>query len=140
MKITGVVRSAAEITGCNYVRAFSGDGINYTCAMNELAGKRISLEAPSLHSYNYYGERDTWKAEWLKDIQEEIDWSQVKKDAEMVVWSNSRPTVKFHKHFAEYKDGKIYCWSGGCTSWSVVTTLYLTMEVWDNVELQKERP
>ena len=137
MKITGVIRSATEITGCEGVLEFSGVDLVYSREMNKLAGERIELTLSDSGNYKYYGINYKWKAEWLKDIQEEIDWSQIKQDAQMVVWSNKPPKERYYRHFAEYKDGKIYCWSGGCTSWSVELPSGLDMEVWDNAIIRE---
>lgn len=56
------------------------------------------------------------------DIAEElgiVDWSKVEVDAPIFV-RNSIEEVWKCRYFAEYKDGKVYTWRDGKTSWSNV--------------------
>lgn len=61
-----------------------------------------------------------WKfaklAEGEKECKElEVDWSKVKIDTPILVGEGDGDWVK--RYFAEYKDGIVYAWCGGSTSW-----------------------
>lgn len=47
-------------------------------------------------------------------IEPGIDWSKVLLDTPILVSSNN--VYWHHRYFAEYKDGKIYAWNDGLTS------------------------
>lgn len=126
-KITGVVRSAEEITGIKGCCSFSGDGFLYSTAMNDLAGQTVELGVahPAVNAaggYDYGQVRAipsleicwAWKKEWLKDIKEEevVDWSKVPVDAKIIVGG------LFCRHFAMYKGGLVLYFPHGKTSWS----------------------
>jgi hypothetical protein len=53
------------------------------------------------------------------------------KDTKVLVWNNSRKYKRYFSYFD--RDGKIYCYEQGCTSWSATTS-----QSWDNWELYKE--
>lgn len=56
----------------------------------------------------------------LEDYEEpEIDWSKVEVDTPILVRDYEDATISWiRRYFAEYKDGIVYAWNGGCTSWS----------------------
>ena len=56
---------------------------------------------------------------WLmKEYEElEVDWSKVEVDTPILV-RNSEYGEWFKRHFAEYKNGKVYTWNNGYTSWT----------------------
>ena len=61
-----------------------------------------------------------WKyAKLSKDEEErkelEVDWSKVNVDTPILVGEGDGEWVK--RYFAEYKDGIVYAWCGGSTSW-----------------------
>ena len=53
---------------------------------------------------------------WLLE-EYEVDWSKVEVDTPILVrdveWAEWKK-----RHFAEYKDGVVYAWNGGATSWN----------------------
>lgn len=54
----------------------------------------------------------------LEDYEEpEIDWNEVKVDTPILV-RNSEYGEWFKRYFAEYKNGKVYTWDNGYTSWT----------------------
>lgn len=53
-----------------------------------------------------------------------IDWSKVAVDTPIIV--NELPSVELRRYFKEYKDGKVYYFSGGRTSWSSMSSEYIT--------------
>lgn len=53
-----------------------------------------------------------------------FDWGKVAVDTPIIV--NRLPGVDLHRYFKEYKDGKVYYFSGGRTSWSSVSSEYTT--------------
>ena len=58
---------------------------------------------------------------WLLDEYEEpeTDWSKVEVDTPILVKDYEDATISWiRRYFAEYKDGVVYAWNGGCTSWS----------------------
>lgn len=57
-----------------------------------------------------------------------VDWSKVPVDTKVYAY---REWIKYKRYFAYYKDGKVYVWSNGCTSW---TAQHTTVD-YDIVEL-----
>lgn len=51
-------------------------------------------------------------------VEPPVDWSKVPVDTPILVRAHE-DGVWTRRHFAKYKNGKIYAWSGGLTSWSV---------------------
>lgn len=46
-----------------------------------------------------------------------VDWENVPVDTKIIV-SHSPNSPDYCRYFAEYKDGKVYAWDYGATSWS----------------------
>lgn len=72
---------------------------------------------------------------WLdEEYQEpEVDWSKVEVDTPILVSTNGQDWI--HRHFAEYRDGRVYAFDGGVTSWtSNISTGWLYAKL---AELQK---
>ena len=61
---------------------------------------------------------------WLMEEYEEpeVDWSKVEVDTPILVRDNedteSATVVWLKRYFAEYKDGLVYAWTNGRTSWN----------------------
>ena len=55
-----------------------------------------------------------------------FDWSKVAVDTPIIV--NQLPSVELRRYFKEYKDGKVYYFSGGRTSWSSMSSEYITTD------------
>lgn len=53
-----------------------------------------------------------------------IDWDNVAVDTPIIV--NELPSIELRRYFKEYKDGKVYYFSGGRTSWSSMSSEYIT--------------
>lgn len=53
-----------------------------------------------------------------------VDWSHVKVDTPIIV--NELFSVDVRRYFKEYKNGKVYYFGGGRTSWSSVTIEHTT--------------
>lgn len=53
-----------------------------------------------------------------------FDWGKVAVDTPIIV--NELPSVELRRYFKEYKDGKVYYFSCGRTSWSGITSEYTT--------------
>lgn len=47
----------------------------------------------------------------------EVDWESIEINTPILVSNNGEDWYK--RHFAEYKDGKVWAWDSGGTSWSV---------------------
>ena len=59
---------------------------------------------------------------WLMEEYEEpekpeVDWSKVEVDTPILV-KNSEDKMWRKRHFAKYKNGNVYAWSDGLTSWT----------------------
>ena len=68
------------------------------------------------------------------EFEEVIDWSKIPVDTKMLV---SKDNEIWHKrYFAEYKDGKVYCFSFGASSFSVDRDSYIS--AWEYVKLYEE--
>jgi len=124
---TAILKSAEEITGVSECESFSTINTDYTVSMNEiaLAGKRIEIELVKDGGYDYAfcdpNEKDCfWRVckSWLKDIQEEIDWSKVPVDTKVIVSNSPHFSHSRSRYFAAYKNGRCYCYPSGATSWS----------------------
>lgn len=61
-----------------------------------------------------------WLLEEYEEPEEpEIDWSKVEVDTPILVrYSENLCWIK--RHFAKYKNGKVYAWVDGGTSWTTV--------------------
>ena len=64
-----------------------------------------------------------WLLEEYEEPKEpEIDWSKVEVDTPILVRGNedteSATVVWLKRYFAEYKDGLVYAWTNGRTSWN----------------------
>ena len=58
---------------------------------------------------------------WLdEEYQEpEVDWSKVEVDAPILVSTNEEDWSRWsRRHFAEYRDGTVYAFKDGATSWT----------------------
>lgn len=55
---------------------------------------------------------------WLDEEYEaqEVDWSKVDVDTPILVSTSGQDWS--HRHFAEYRDGRVYAFDGGATSWT----------------------
>ncbi len=70
----------------------------------------------------------------LKPYKEEteIDWSKVAVDTPILV-KDFENDIWLKRYFAKYKNGTIYAWSFGCTSWATYT-----MTAWKFAKLAEE--
>ena len=57
--------------------------------------------------------------EWLFSEYEEVDWSKVKVDTPILVKDTEEEEWQ-RRHFAGFKNGKVYAWHDGLTSWSAI--------------------
>lgn len=57
--------------------------------------------------------------QWLQSEHvEQVDWSKVEVDTPILVReSEQNPWLK--RYFAKFKNGKVYAWNSGKTSWSI---------------------
>lgn len=53
----------------------------------------------------------------IEDHIDVVDWENVPVDTKIIV-SHSPNSPDYCRYFAEYKDGKVYAWDYGATSWS----------------------
>lgn len=53
---------------------------------------------------------------FLEYEESEVDWSKVEVDTPILVSENAKGWNK--RHFAGFKNGKVYAWHDGLTSWS----------------------
>lgn len=120
--LTGILKSAEEITGIKGCTNFSGylNGLYfYREDFVKWAGKRLQIERTEQAPYDYIiicGSSFYVQKEWLKDIQEEVDWSKVPMDAPIIV--TEIDGIDYHRHFAGLRYGKISTWINGKTSWT----------------------
>ena len=71
---------------------------------------------------------------WLMEEYEEpeVDWSEVEVDTPILV-KNSEDEEWRKRHFAKYKNGNVYAWSDGLTSWTAYD-----MMVWKHAKLAED--
>ena len=55
---------------------------------------------------------------WLEEEYQEqvVDWSKVDVDTPILVSTSGQDWI--HRHFAEYRDGRVYAFDDGATSWT----------------------
>lgn len=84
-----------------------------------------------VHSIIRVGGCDNNKVDWADaEYIEKVDWSKVAVDTPILV-SNDKVDW-YPRHFAKYKDGKIYSFYDGKTSWSSDEKFSLS---WDYAKL-----
>lgn len=60
-----------------------------------------------------------------------VDWSKVKVDTPVLVSADNK--TWFKRYFARYKDGNVYCWLNGKTSWTAIDEV--SIGNWNYVKL-----
>ena len=88
------------------------DGFVYTWIAGATSWTAVGYEkGGNVYRWNY-----AKLAEDEKECKEpEVDWSKVNVDTPILVGEGDGDWVK--RYFAEYKDGIVYAWCGGSTSW-----------------------
>lgn len=69
----------------------------------------------------------------IEDHIDVVDWENVPVDTKIIV-SHSTGSPDYCRYFAEYKDGKVYAWDYGATSWSSDTK---SKSWWEHAKLVK---
>jgi hypothetical protein len=70
-------------------------------------------------------------------FKEVVDWSKVPVDTKVLVSNDGKEWSR--RHFAEYKDGKVYCFNSGVTSFTVKESYFLNEKAsWDYAKLYQE--
>ena len=108
------------------IREYDGDSI---CAdfvepyiLKSINAKCTDISCVKCHLY-----RTIWL---MKEYEEpQVDWSKVEVDTPILV-KNREDDVWREMHFAKYKNGNVYAWSDGQTSWSAYD-----MMVWKYAKL-----
>lgn len=74
------------------------------------------------------------REKWMNSeyVEPPVDWSKVPVDTPILV-INPDTGHYLKRYFAEYKDGLVYAWKGGVTSWSVEDNTYCVG--WGNAKL-----
>ena len=71
------------------------------------------------------------------EFEEVMDWSKVPVDTKVLVSNDGKEWSR--RHFAEYKDGKVYCFNSGVTSFTVKESYFLNEKAsWEYVKLYQE--
>ena len=71
------------------------------------------------------------------EFEEVIDWSKIPVDTKVLVSKNGKDWSR--RHFAEYKDGKVYCFNSGVTSFTVKEGFFLDEKApWAYAKLYQE--
>lgn len=85
----------------------------------ELCGK-IKCEDCDFHKSNSCKTSKYTFLEWLNSeyVEPPIDWSKVPVDTPIWV-RDSEEEMWRKRHFAKFKNGIVYTWSGGLTHWTV---------------------
>ena len=90
--------------------------------LKSINAKCINTSCPKCHLY-----RAIWLMEEYKEP--EVDWSKVAVDTPILV-KNSEDEMWRKRHFAKYRNGNVYAWSDGQTSWTAYD-----MMVWNYAKL-----
>ena len=71
------------------------------------------------------------------EFEEVFDWSKIPVDTKVLVSSDGKDW--YRRHFAEYKDGKVYCFNSGTTSFTAQGSEFPSGKVsWEYVKLYEE--
>ena len=71
------------------------------------------------------------------ELKEVVDWSKIPADTKVLVSSDGKDW--YRRHFAEYKDGKVYCFNSGTTSFTAQGSEFPSGKVsWECVKLYEE--
>ena len=96
------------------IKGYKGDSI---CTdfiepyiLKPINAKCINTSCPKCHLY-----RTIWLLEEYKEP--EVDWSKVEVDTPILV-RNREDEDWYRRYFAEYRDGVVYTWVNGATSWN----------------------
>jgi hypothetical protein len=128
--ITGIIRSAEQITGISGTQTFGGHDsqgyFTYDGRLNPLAGQRVRLFPAEQLAYDYIVDTTggiNIRDDWATSIQTEVFWDEVPVDTPIEV-SNDNSTWK-KMYFAEYipasPDLKLYyVFVAGRTSYSTI--------------------
>jgi len=107
---------------------FAEQILDIACSSNKIAVDKKTMKPVSCRDirceYCYFrvkgniGCGDACK-EWCESEYKEppIDWSKVPVDTPILV-RDSQDNKWFRRHFANFKDGIVYAWDDGRTSWS----------------------
>lgn len=121
MKITATVKSLDEILKSGEVVKIDSDGcVSFKdkgylpMVTQKMCGER--LEFDKLDGW-YYSKGSIFEKEWLKDIEEVVDWENIEVDTK-VITIGDRSGTEYKLHFKEFKNGKIITFGNGRTSFS----------------------
>lgn len=90
---------------------------NYTHCSN---CKKVLMEQANITEEEFYKESCRKNIlKWLLSEYKkpEVDWSKVKVDTPILVRNTEKEEWQ-KRHFARFKNGKVYAWYDGLTSWS----------------------
>ena len=100
---------------------FSKDGKLLNCRFAKCSDcKEILIAQLNISKEEYYKEscRKNILKWLLSEYKEpEVDWSKVKVDTPILVRNTEKEEWQ-KRHFARFKNGKVYAWYDGLTSWS----------------------
>lgn len=114
-------------------------GFKYIFHSGCLGGYLATKQPPKVKGNHIYVNGDFERIDLLSDLLPDFnepnyldigkylgvfDWSKVAVDTPIIV--NELFSVEVRRYFKEYKDGKVYYFGGGRTSWSSVTSEYTT--------------
>ena len=68
------------------------------------------------HNFSCYDDALNWLFSEYKE-EKEVDWSKVKVDTPILVRDFEKAAWE-RRYFAGFKDGEVYAWNGGLTSWT----------------------
>ena len=100
--------------------------------------ERVGSNAITLRMYTAHLLSDIFESTNCIDITKalnKVDWSTVKVDTPVLVsaYADGQWT---RRYFAAYKNGKVYTWIGGATSWS--TDSKKNVSWWDYAQLSED--
>jgi len=128
--VTGIIKSAEQITGITGAQTFGGHDtqgyFKYDARLNPLAGQRVRFFPAEQPDYDYIVDTTggiNIRSAWATSIQTEVFWDEVPVDTPVEV-SNDNLTWK-KMYFSEYiptspNGKKYYVWVAGRTSYSTI--------------------
>lgn len=141
--IGGVI---ATYDNCFYIRDYNNElcniGLDSAYSVDKIYGSfsyggavRLYCDLCKLKENNE--EFDDYKKYLRWERENEINWGKIKPDTKVICWNNGMESEKKNRYFAEYKDGKIYTYPDGASSWSYSNDSRC-LTIWDHVELSEK--
>lgn len=112
----------------------------HTIGVDKKAGKPIDCHFVRCRECRFddcFRPCDELRAWWCNSeyVEPPIDWSKVPVDTPILVRDSENEEWK-HRYFSVFRNGAVYAWKSGRTSWSAY--IHEDFEVWEYAKLAEE--